>query len=66
MNKYSSQPQVRQSNVGPISGKENKKIPESILQQYSQNLPPHQIEYKSGFQDIPPPIYNANEDLMHK
>lgn len=39
---------------------------DSILKQYSHNLPPHQIEYKSGFQDIPPPIYNADERVMRQ
>ena len=63
--KYGGQPQGKQTTSGVV-GKENRKVPDSILQQYSQNLPPHQIEYKSGFQDIPPPIYNANEDLIYK
>lgn len=39
---------------------------DSILQQYSHNLPPQIVEYKSGFQEIPPPIYNANEDVLRR
>lgn len=41
-------------------------VKDSILQQYSHNLPPHQIEYKSGFQDIPPPMYNPNDDVLYR
>ena len=58
--------QLQKQSNSQIIGKENRKVEDSILQQYSQNMPPIQIEYKSGFQEIPPPIYNANEDLMYK
>lgn len=44
---------------------QRKKAKDSILQQYSQNLPPHQVEYKSGFQEIPEPTFNMGEEQMY-
>lgn len=58
--------QVQRQTNNQVAGKENRKVQDSILQQYSQNLPPHQIEYKSGFQEIPAPIYNAGQDTIYK
>jgi len=39
---------------------------ESILNQYSHNLPPTQIEYQSGIGEIPPPIYDPGQDTLRK
>lgn len=46
--------------------KGKKKIKDSILNQYNHNLPPTQIEYQSGFQDIPPPMVNPGESTLKK
>ena len=47
-------------------GKGRNKEKDSILKQYSHNLPPHQVEYKSGFQEIPAPMYNVSEETMQR
>ena len=46
--------------------KGKKKDRDSLLNQYSHNLPPTQIEYQSGFQDIPPPMLNPGESTLKK
>lgn len=63
----SMQPNLQNQQSQPEMAKRmpNGKVKDSILKQYSHNLPPHQIEYKSGFQDIPPPLYNVSENDMH-
>ena len=49
---------------GEMGKKVNKRNPNSIVSQYSHNLPPHQIDYQSGFQQIPSPKYNVDEQMM--
>lgn len=52
-----SEPKIKQVQKG-------KNTQDSILNQYSHKLPPHQLEYKSGFQEMPPPIYNASDSTL--
>jgi len=63
---YEPSPPVEQPRNGQAAKRGRNKPKDSILTQYSHNLPPHQVEYKSGFQEIPPPIYNADENMMRR
>lgn len=56
--------EIENSKLG-MAKKQQASKPESILQQYSQKMPPHQIEYESGFQQIPSPKYNMDDFAMH-